>query len=212
MAKSVAKKDEGAVAIKPPNFKRAVIKIAGTAPYVQHKFSAKAKATIIATQEAGSQSSKGRKRDPKDFDAVYEAAKHVSREGWCGIPAPAFRNAMISACRVVGFKMTIAKLSLFVEADGFDREDGTPLVRIQGDPRKHIAYARNDNGSVDIRARPMWEKWHAAVRLRWDGDQFSASDVVNLMSRVGAQVGVGEGRADSKNSAGIGWGHFEVQS
>lgn len=201
-----------AVVIHPPKFEVATVRIRGTAPYVQHAFSQKAIDTMIETQSLGSQAKKGRTRAPKDFKAVYEAAMHKSRQGWCGIPASAFRNAMISACRTVGFKMTIAKLSLFVEADGFDAKDGTPLVKItKGQPHEHYASARNDNGSTDIRCRPMWDEgWEANIRIRWDAEQFSASDVMNLFSRVGMQVGIGEGRPDSRNSAGLGWGLFEV--
>jgi len=200
------------VVIESPKFESAVIALVGTAPYVQHKFSQKARLQIKATQAAGSQAKKGTKREPKDFDEVYRQAMHISREGWAGIPAPAFRNAMISACRIVGFKMTIAKLSVFVDADGFDADDGTPLVRIKGEPRMHETYARNDNGSIDLRFRPMWEEWSVDLRIRWDAAQFSAGDIVNLLSRVGMQVGIGEGRPDSKNSAGMGWGLFEVKS
>ena len=36
-------------------------------------------------------------------------------------------------------------------------------------------------------------------------------DVTNLLMRVGQQVGIGEGRPDSKNSAGMGWGTFNVE-
>jgi hypothetical protein len=200
-----------AISIKAPKFEIVELRINGTAPLVQHKFSEKAKQQIIATQMAGSQSQGKRKREPKDFEAVYQGAKHVSTDGWCGIPAGAFRNAMISACRTVGFKMTHAKLAAFVLADGFESEDGTPLVKIHGEPEKHTSYARNDNGSVDIRVRPMWKKWHCFIRIRYDADMFSAEDVVNLMMRVGMQVGIGEGRPDSKNSAGLGWGMFEIQ-
>ena len=202
------------IVIKPPKFQTAKLLIKGTAPYVQHAFSQKAMNTMIATQAAGQQAQSKRKRDPKDFRAVYLAAMHVAKEGWHGIPAPAFRNAMISACRTIGFKMTLAKLSVFVEADGFGKSDGTPLVRItKGKPHEHYATARNDNGSTDIRCRPMWDEgWEAFVRVRWDAEQFSASDVVNLLARAGAQVGIGEGRADSRNSAGLGWGFFEVIS
>jgi len=200
------------IVIHPPKFEVATVRIRGLAPYVQHAFSEKSKNTMIETQMAGHQSRKGKKRDPKDFKEVYEGAKHISREGWCGIPAAAFRNGLISACRVVGFHMTRAKLTVFVEADGFDAKDGTPLVKItKGKPREHFAAARNDNGSTDIRCRPMWDEgWEADVRLRWDADQFSASDVLNLFARVGMQVGIGEGRPDSKNSSGLGWGLFEV--
>jgi hypothetical protein len=198
--------------ISPPNIQEATARVRGTTPYVQHAFSQKAVDTMVHTQELGSQSRKGRKREPKNFTEVYEAAMHKSREGWHGIPASAFRNAMISACRTVGFKMTIAKLSVFVKADGFDARDGTPLVRItKGEPRRHLAPARNDNGSTDIRCRPMWvDGWEADVHLTWDADQFAAVDVMNLLARVGQQVGIGEGRPDSRKSAGLGWGLFEV--
>lgn len=200
------------VVIEPPKFERAEITIVGVAPYVQHKFSQKARQQIEAKQRAGSQANKNRKREARDFEAGYEQAKHVSREGWIGIPAPAFRNAMISSCRIVGFKMTLAKLSIFIEADGFDKDDGTPLVKIVGEPRIHEALVRNETGVVDIRWRPMWEEWSAKVRVRWDASQFSAQDIVNLFARAGLQVGIGEGRPDSPNSNGLGWGLWEVRA
>lgn len=211
LAKNVTPQSR-AVVIHPPKFEVATVRIRGTAPYVQHAFSQKAIETMIETQSLGSQAKKGRTRAPKDFKAVYEGAMHKSRQGWHGIPAAAFRNAMISACRTVGFKMTLAKLSLFVEADGFDAKDGSPLVKItKGAPHEHFASARNDNGSTDIRCRPMWDEgWEAQIRIRWDAEQFSASDVMNLLSRVGMQVGIGEGRPDSRNSSGLGWGLFEI--
>lgn len=210
---AAAKPQDRSVIISPPKFETAAVTIRGTAPYCQNKFSEKAKNMIIETQLAGSQAKKGKKREPKDFDAAYRGAMYLSREGWHGIPASAFRNAMISACRTVGFKMTLAKLSLFVEADGFDAEDGTPLVRIAGEPHQHTAPARNANGSVDIRVRPMWnEGWETTLRIRWDAEQFSATDVVNLLARVGQQIGIGEGRPDSRMSCGLGWGLFNVIS
>lgn len=200
------------IAIPAPNFKVLHLRIVGTAPYVQHKFSAKARNQIIATQEAGTVAAGKKIREPKDFDAVYKGAMHRSKEGWIGIPAGSFRNAMISACRTVGYKMTHAKLAAYVFADGFDEDEGTPLVKIDGTPRRHTTYARNDNGSVDIRVRPMWDEWSAEVRIRFDADMFSETDMVNLMMRVGMQVGIGEGRPDSKNSAGMGWGMFSINT
>ena len=139
---------------------------------------------------------------------------YKSKEGWHGIPAPAFRNAAVSACKICGFHMTKAKLSLFVEADGFDAQDGTPLVKItEGEPIKHEATVRLATGVCSLAIRPMWrEGWKAKVRIRFDADQFTLSDVSNLMMRVGLQVGVGEGRPDSKKSCGMGWGVFELSN
>lgn len=201
------------VVIHPPKFQTAAITIKGVAPLVMHKFSAKAVATMVGIQQEGQRSKKGRVREPKDFEQVYKDATYVTPEGWHGVPAAAFRNACISACRLHNFKMTIAKMTLFVEADGFDI-DGTPLVKIvKGEPRMHLAPARNSNGSTDVRARPMWMPgWEMVVRLRWDARQFGSSDIVNLLATVGSQVGVGEGRPDSRMSAGQGWGLFEIVS
>lgn len=204
------------IRISRPRLRETTVRIVGISPYVQHAFSEKQRKQMEATQRAGQQARGKRTRTPKNFDEVYEAAKHKAKVAkgeiaWCGIPCPAFRNAMISACRLIGFKMTIAKLSIFVEADGIDVNDGTPLVRIHGEPRIHQSAARNANGSADVRWRPMWEEWYADVRVSWDEDQFSSADVVNLMLRAGLQVGIGEGRPDSPNSFGLGWGRFKIE-
>ncbi len=211
----------GATAIPPPRFEVIEVKLHGTAPYMQARFAQKSINMMREKHEAGHAARKGKKREARDFKADFEGAKHVSTEGWCGIPAGAFRKGCISACRLVGFKMTLAKLSLFVEADGFDRVDGTPLIRIYGtsklDPSKKCEPevsempVRNATGVIDIRARPLWREWWILLRLRYDLDQFSRTDVINLLSRVGQQVGVGEGRPDSKNSDGIGFGLFQSE-
>lgn len=199
------------VTISAPNFQMVEFKIKGTAPYVQHKFSQKARALLKEQQEAGSTARSKRKREPKDFQEDYEQAKHISKDGWCGIPAPAFRNAMVSACRTVGFKMTVAKLSVFIEADGYDRDEATPLVKItKGEPEYFESLVRIQQ-TIDIHPRPKWEPgWEAMVRVKFDADQFTFEDIANLMMRVGMQVGIGEGRPDSKSSTGMGWGTFEV--
>lgn len=216
MAKSATAKLEAVpevetVIIKEPNFRTATFRIVGTAPYVQAKFSAKAKNQMREKMISGARAKKGAARAPRDFEADYKGAMHISRDGWIGIPASSFRQACISACRLVGFKMTLAKLALFVEADGFDADEGTPLVQIYGEPHVHEQHVRNATGVVDLRVRPMWDEWHADLRIRWDGDLFSAIDVTNLLSRVGQQVGIGEGRPDSKQSSGQGWGLFRVE-
>lgn len=198
-----------AVQIKPANIQQAVFKIKGTAPYVQARFSAKAMQAMKEKMLAGS-TAKGKKvREARNFDDDFEQAKHVSEQGWVGIPASSFRQAIISACRLVGFRMTLAKLSVFVAADGFDRVDGIPLIKLQaGEPERTEMAVRNATGVADIRVRPMWREWAADVTVSYDADQFTLQDVTNLMQRVGMQVGIGEGRPDSRDSAGLGWGTF----
>ena len=202
-----------AIHIAPPNIQTGEVWIRGTAPLVIHKFSHKAKMAIKAKQEAGSVANKNKRKEAKNFEEVFQEARHISLDGWDGIPAAAFRNACISACRLVGYKMSMAKLSIFVLEDGWDSDEGTPLVKIiGGEPRMLESMVRigGIQKTVDIAVRPQWLEWGARLRFRYDADQFSASDVVNLISRAGQQVGICEGRPDSSSSTGCGWGTFEI--
>ena len=196
--------------IKAADIRSVAFNIKGTAPYVQARFSGKAMQAMMSKMAAGSVAAGKKVRNPRDFDEDYRNAMHMSTEGWHGIPASAFRQAMISACRLVGFKMTLAKLSVFVVADGFDAVDGIPLIKLQGKPERVDMAVRNQTGVADIRVRPMWREWTSLVKVRYDADQFSSTDVANLMNRVGMQVGIGEGRPDSRESAGLGWGTFSL--
>lgn len=201
--------DTARLQIRPPNFKTVTFTLRGTAPYVSNKFSAEAREMMRAKQAAGSQAKKGGKRDPKDFDKCYRESMHLGTKGEYGVPASCFRQAMVSACRIVGFKMTLAKLALFVEADDFDADDASPIVLFtKGKPEKFEAATRNDTGVADIRARGKWEPgWEINLRVRYDADMFLEADIKNLLDRVGVQVGIGSGRPDSKTSCGQGWGH-----
>jgi hypothetical protein len=199
------------ITISPPRFETIQFHLEGTAPLVICKFSHKALLQMKEKQEAGSQAKKGKERAGKNFTEMYHGARHISTDGWDGIHAAAFRAAMISACRIVGFKMTLAKLGVFVEADGLDATEGTPLVRILGEPTRHEIIGRNADRGADIRVRPMYWPWAADLRVQFDASMFSAEDVANLIARVGVQVGVGEGRPDSKSSGGCGWGCFRIE-
>jgi ribosomal protein S17 len=108
--------------------------------------------------------------------------------------------------------MTLEKLSVFVEADGVDKDEPQiPLIRIYGDPIKQEDMARVETGQPYVTVRAAYHQWKAKVRIRFDADQFTLEDVSNLLARVGMQVGIGEGRPDSKNSAGMGWGLFTIE-
>jgi len=194
--------------ISAPKFGTIKFIIEGTAPLVVERFSKKAE--LMAKMAEGPSAKNKKDRTARDYDKEAEEARYRSLENWEGMNAAAFRAAMISACRLVGFKMTLAKLSTFIEADGYDKNDGVPLVRVYGDSHTYTAHTRNATGVVDVRSRPMYSKWAACLSIRYDMDQFKMADVLNLVSRVGMQVGIGAGRPDSKASAGCGFGLFQV--
>lgn len=199
--------------IPAPNFGYVQLRIIGTTHYVQHKFGAKAMSMMHEQQAAGQASKAKKQREAKDFEQLYHDAMHISTEGWHGIPSSAFRNAMIDACRTVGVVMTRAKLAIFIVQDGQDNTSGEPLTKItKGEPFLLELPVRNATGVIDLRARPAWAPgWESLVTIRYDKDMLSLNDLVNLMVRVGLQVGIGEGRPSSKKSNGIGWGLFDVE-
>lgn len=199
------------VQIKAPSFQVGVFDIRGISPLVIHRFSHKTKQEMKLKMETGKSAGSKKTREAKNTDTSYEESRYRSKDGWDGFHAGSIRNAMISACRLVGFKMTLAKLSLFVQADGVDaQEPQVPLIRIIGDPKKQEDMARVQTGQPYVTVRAAYYDWSSTLKIRFDADQFSLTDVANLLQRVGMQVGIGEGRPDSKNSAGMGWGLFEI--
>lgn len=206
------KKEAVTVSITAPKMQQAIFEIEGNAPLIVHRFSKKVKDGLRDNQEAGKTAASRKKRDPKDSDETFNESRYISPEGWDGFNAGSIRAAMISACRLVNFKMTLAKLSIFVVQDGWDAtEPQVPLIRIYGDAKRQDDVARVDNNNPYITIRAAYYKWSAKVRIRWDADQFTITDIYNLLYRVGLQVGIGEGRPDSKKSVGMGWGTFDVK-
>lgn len=199
------------VQIKRPNFQHTIVKVIGTAPYMSNAMSSEARAKMKAGQEEGTRARRmKRNRDPKNFHAQFKGSLHVSREGWNGITASSFRNAMIDACRTVDLAMTRAKLFIFIEPDGYCANDGTPLVRIYGDPVADERIGKLASGTSDILVRARFDEWHCNIKIKWDADSLSAVDIVNLLARAGVHCGVGAGRPNSRQSNGIGMGTFRV--
>ena len=203
--------DQISLTVTAPRFQTGVFQIRGTTPLVIKRFSSKTKEQMRAKMETGKAAGSKKNREAKSTDDLYAEAKYVSPEGWEGFHAAAIRNALIDACRLVGIKMTLAKMSVFTIADGCDaKEPQIPLVRIYGKSIKQEDMARVETGQPYVTVRAAYHQWSAKLKIRWDLDQLTAKDVSNLLMRVGQQIGIGEGRHFSKNSAGMGWGTFEI--
>jgi hypothetical protein len=200
------------VMITAPNFQRATFRINGTSPLVICRFGEKPKQDIADAQAEGTTATSKRKRKKVDPQEQFKNARYYSSKGWEGFQASAVRNAMISACRIVEFKMTIAKMCIFCEADGNDKfEPQIPLVKIIGKPVLQTDHVRNRNsGQFSVCTRAAYHDWAADVTIKFDADRFTLKDIANLLARAGQQVGFGCGRPDSKDSAGMGWGLFNV--
>jgi hypothetical protein len=199
------------IVITPPRMRTATFKLIGETPYVSNNFSQEAQNEMAEKQKRGSQTKKGEKRAPKDFDKLYRGSMHISTEGWCGHPASTFRQAMVDACRLAGFHMTHAKMGVFILADGYDASDNRPLVKIEGKPQQFRSFVRLSNGKPDVNARAKFDNWSIVLRVEFDTDMFSINDIAALLMRVGRQVGIGAGRPFSKTSCGQDWGRFRIE-
>lgn len=200
------------IEITPPNFQILPVRVEGTAPLMLHKFSEKMRKQIEEKQTATDTTRA--KRAPKDYAAEFNAARYKARSGgWDGIPAGAFRAAMIAACRRVdGLPMTQAKGAFFLIADGRDDTDGTPLVKIEGKAVHDTRPVRLESGVADLRNRPRWDSWACNLKIQFDADLLSPNDVGNLLARAGATVGVGELRPQGPNSYGGDFGTWAVRT
>src|SRR5262249_19358330 len=155
------------------SFQTARIKIVGLSPLVIHRFSTKIKNQLLQKQIGGKASSSKKTREAQDVEATFNEARYIAKDGWDGFQASSIRNAMISACRLVSFKMTLAKLSIFVVQDGWDaKEPQIPLIRIHAEPVMQEDIGRVETGTPYVTIRPAYHNWHAFVNIRWDEDQF----------------------------------------
>lgn len=199
------------IEITPPNFQSVTLRLEGNSPLMTHKFSEKMRKQIEEKQTATDKTTK--KREPKDYAAEFNAARYIAAKGWDGLPAAAIRAAMIAACRTIdGLPMTRAKGAFFIIADGRDKSDGTPLVRINGKAIHDTRPVRLESGVADMRNRPRYDDWSAEVTIQYDADMLSANDIGALLARAGMQVGLCELRPQGPNSYGGDFGTFTVKA
>ncbi len=197
-----AGKQAAPIVIMRPNMQIIEVPIVGTSPLITQQWSRKA----ILQMEAKHQQKAASKRTAKDPEAWY-----ISTEGWDGVPAVAFKAAMVNATRqCAGLTIVLAKGIIRTLAQGTTAE-GTGLIRIYGEPRLHTSTPRNANGNPDVRYRPIYEPWRAIVPVRFNAHLVSAEQIVNLMAIAGESEGVGEWRPSSPESKTGIYGCWEIE-
>lgn len=195
------------IMIPRPNIQTFEAPVVGVTPLITHRWSKKA---IEMIEAKGQKKAKGPK-DAKNPEAEYNAARYISTEGWDGVPATAFKAAMVGAARQCdGLTMTEAKRLFFVEPDGYDDENNG-LVRIFGEPQMHRAMVRVGMGVADVRYRPIYTPWRAVVKVRFNAGVISADQVVNLIQLAGMSEGICEHRPSSPKSATGTFGCFQIE-
>lgn len=191
---------------------RVRIDIEGVTPVIPHKWSEKAKRMMpgwapmdgTAADETTTKGPKAKKQ-PRNPTEEAEACVYRLPDGRPGLPATAFKAAMVSACRFFDKpSMTEAKLLLFVEGVGPDQ-----LVPIEGTPILREDTPRNANGGADLRYRYAFYPWKATVAVRFLPTSTTEQTVVALLD-AGGRCGVGDWRPSAPKSTTGTFGQFRV--
>jgi len=195
------------------------IEVVGTSPLIVNNFSAKSKQAILDKQ-MGKAGIKREKKDPWECfkgslylmpGKKFPVKKLVQMtndqqmgdaipfiKDTFGIPTPAFKNAMISACRFLDTPMTLVTgavhVSGFLTPVKYDklymRED---VVRVGNFPNK----------SADIRHRGMFTEWSTKLKILYNRRILNAAQIANLLENAGFHVGVCEWRPEKKGQFGM---------
>lgn len=192
--------------IPKPQIDRLIVPIDGTSRLVSHQWSQKAIKSI--KRKEGHEPTP--KREPKVPQEEYEASLYKAEEGWYGMPAHAFKQAVINACRYTGsVTMVAAKGTIFVEPQGFT-SDGVGLIRIRGDkPRMREDMVRVGMSGTEVRYRGEFPKWSAQLPIRYNINIITPDNIYNLFELAGLHSGIGEGRPSAPKKP-LDWGMFTV--
>jgi len=223
------KAEEKKIRIDPLEFEIAVLQIVGVRPLIVHAWDPKTQAEMLGKQMKLS-TVKGAKQKVRNPKAEYEAARYRIPDeygGGDGVPAAAFKQAFVDACRHTDIKMTIATGAFHVRGvevplppiELFD-EDGNKIdvgqksmemIPIFGsEPYMRMDMVRLESGTADMRFRPCYDKWHCLVPVQIAKGTLTVQQVTDLANRAGFHCGICEWRPFSKKSKNGSFGMFRV--
>ena len=174
------------------------IPITGVTPLIPHKWSEKAKRMMPGHPDKdAAKTVKGPKNPEEEADAcLYYMPQEQGKAARIGMPATAFKAAIIGACRFFEKPtMVEAKQMIFVEGEGPEQ-----LVEITyGSMVLREDTPRNTNGSSDLRYRYALHDWTAVVQVHFPANIITGDSVVTLVD-AGGRGGIGDWRPSAPKS------------
>jgi hypothetical protein len=186
------------IEINRPNIKTVAFPVTGTSPLISHKWSEKAKKQMLDKQMKKASKGREAKNPEQDFrDSLYLLSNGEHPNGPYGFPAVGFKASAVRAAKQVdGMTMTDARSWFFVIPDDGD------LIKLKGD-KPHI---REDmvkiQQTTDIRFRGQFDNWSAVLNIKYNADQISDEQLLNLFELAGFSCGIGEWRMERGGTFG----------
>lgn len=205
MPTKAASSESAAVRLAPIVRATIEIDIEGVTPVIPHKWSEKA---LRMMRESQSGPKARAKREPKNPLDEAEGSLWIMPDGVTpGLPATAFKAAIVGACRYYdGITMTAIKSALFVEGEGPDQ-----LVPLVGERTLREDTPRNATGVADLRYRYAFYPWSTRLKVTFAEVMLDAASVINLVDAAG-NGGVGDWRPSAPKSHTGTFGRFRVRA
>ena len=186
------------IVINKPNIETVSFDVFGTQPMIQHKWSEKAKKQMLDKQMKKATKGREPKNPEQDFyDSLYLCSDGKHPKGPYGFPAVGFKSSAVRAAKQVeGMTMTDAKAWFYVIPDDGD------LVRIYGPPPVIREDMVKIQQTTDIRFRGQFNEWRVTLNVRYNMDQISSEQLLNLFELAGFSCGVGEWRMEHGGTFG----------
>jgi hypothetical protein len=194
---------EAAIELQPLDKRFIDVPIEGVTPYIANNWSQKA-LTEIRDKQMGKAKTKKAPKVPEDD---YKAARYRLDDERDGIPASAFKSAIVEAAGFYNratITQTLLKRAVVVIGEGPDQ-----LVPLDVAPIMREDAVRIAMGTTDLRYRPMYWPWKATLSIEFVASVISPSTVFHLVDAAGLG-GVGEWRPSAPKSKTGSYGRFRV--
>lgn len=188
-------------------------------PLIVHHFSEKARKEIREGESRGAAKKARVAKTDAMRVAEYRASAYESEDGWHGIPAGGFRQAMIRAGKLIGVQMTDARTLFRVIGDGRDNDTAQELLKLYDSKGKPFTWKRNKpimredyvrlkSGGTTLRYRAQYWPWTLKLSIEFDPSLVDANSILALVERAGACVGQCEWRPEKNGE----FGRFAISS
>jgi len=180
--------------IPRPDLKTFSLQIKGISPLMMHAWSEKVMSGLPGG--SGHKDPKTGKRPARDPEKDFREAAYRHPEGGYGFPAVAFKQAAVSAIRLIdGLTMAEAKLMFLMPQDFVKIESPEPTM-----DSRPVRLQRG--GSVEMRYRPVFWPWSTNLEVRYNARAVTVEQIVNLLVLAGECVGIGEWRPEKGGKHG----------
>ena len=170
-----------------------VVPIIGVSPFLAHRFSEEAQESIAVAQSGAHRG----KKPPRAPENEFELAQYRTADGRHGLPAAAFKRAVVAAVRYVeGLTMTRVEGALQIPGSIL------PFAK-HSEPAMQADRVVIGRGTTSIAYRARYDEWSVDVPVRFQEDVISPEQLVNLFQIAGFSVGVGDWRPSCKGSFGM---------